>query len=156
MPGVLHNVWLHGRERNVTAWRNRENGETSPKEDAAAILVVEDEVLLRMLIADALRSAGFTVLEASNSQEALDALRHGCGVNLVFSDIQMPGPMDGERLARLVRSEYPLVKIVLTSGQAAVDGTEHDGFFPKPYNAAKIVEHVKTLLGLSEPASGRK
>ena len=114
----------------------------------ATVLVVEDEVLVRMMIADELRSAGYTVFEASNAHETLEVLRHRPNVRLLFTDLRMPGSMDGVKLARLIRSEYPAVKIVLTSGHlAAVDWVEHDGFFPKPYNAAKIIQHFKALLG---------
>ena len=113
----------------------------------ATVLVVEDEVLVRMAIADELRSAGYTVFEASNAHEALQVLRHSSDVRLIFTDIRMPGSIDGIKLARLIGSEYPALKIVLTSGHlAAVDWVEHDGFFPKAYNATKIIQHFKALL----------
>ncbi len=113
----------------------------------STVLIVEDEVLVRMMIADSLRGAGYRVLEASNAREALEVLRHTSNVNLVFSDIRMPGSMDGIGFARAVRSEYPVIKIVLTSGHlAAVNWAEHDGYFPKPYDLAKIITHIKTLL----------
>ena len=113
----------------------------------STILVVEDEVLLRMVIADELRNAGYIVLEAANADEALEALRHSSGVRIVFTDIRMPGSMDGTKLAGLVRSKYPLLKIVLTSGDlAALDRPEHDGFFPKPYDGGKVIQHIKALL----------
>jgi two-component system, response regulator PdtaR len=111
------------------------------------ILVVEDEVLVRMLIADQLRNAGFSVIEAADADEALALLAHTFNVRLVLSDIQMPGSMDGVGLTRAVRSTYPAVKVLLASGQAAVlDGVEHDGFFPKPYDVVQIVNHIKMLL----------
>ena len=111
------------------------------------ILVVEDEVLVRMMIADHLRTAGYTVLEASNAHEARDVLRHTSDIRLIVSDLRMPGAMDGVALARLVRAEYPSVKIVLTSGHVhALDWTEHDGFFAKPYDPKIIISHIKTLL----------
>jgi two-component system, response regulator PdtaR len=120
----------------------------------ATVLVVEDEVLVRMAIADEIRSAGYRVFEASNAHEALQVLRHSPDVRLTFTDIQMPGSIDGIELARLIRSEYPAVKIVLTSGHlTAVDCVGHDGFFPKPYNAAKTIQHFKALLDLKEHVS---
>jgi CheY-like chemotaxis protein len=113
----------------------------------STILVVEDEVLLRMVIADNLRNSGYTVLEASNADEALEVLRHSSGVTVVFTDIRMPGSMDGTKFAGFVRSEYPVLKIVLTSGDlAALDGAEHDGFFLKPYDGGKVIQHIKALL----------
>ena len=117
-------------------------------EAAKTILLVEDEVLVRMAIADALRDAGYMVIEASNAYEAMQVLHHNSvDVRLLLSDVRMPGAMDGAELAREVRSQFPLIKIVLTSGHLRKpDWTEHDGFFPKPYDTATIVSHIKTLL----------
>jgi len=111
--------------------------------------LVEDEVLVRMTLADQLRSAGYIVLEASNSEEALDLLhskRHG--VQLLLSDIRMPGKMNGVELARAVRAQHPEIKIVLASGESfsASYWSDTDGFFPKPYNAGRLIEHIKMLL----------
>jgi two-component system, response regulator PdtaR len=111
------------------------------------VLVVEDEVLVRMLIADKLRNVGYQVVEASDAEEALDVLAHRFDVKLVLSDIQMPGSMDGVALAHVVRSRYPAMKILLTSGHdAAINEAEHDGFFAKPYVVEKIIDHIQTLL----------
>jgi CheY-like chemotaxis protein len=120
------------------------------------IIVVEDEVMVRIVIADALRNAGYTVIEASSANEALEMLRSvGVDVRLVFSDVRMPGTMDGIGLAHAVRSEFPTIKIVLTSGNPTdLDLVDHDGFFPKPHNATKIIRYVKTLLGTEERSSG--
>ena len=114
------------------------------------ILVVEDDVFLRMSLADHLRGAGYRVLEASNANEALDLLRdRSQAVRLLLSDIQMPGKRDGLELALAVRFQYPDIKIVLTSAQSFP--TSHwgdtDGFFPKPYDAKRLIEHIKMLLG---------
>jgi CheY-like chemotaxis protein len=99
------------------------------------------------MIADYLRNAGYSVVEASNAHEAHEVLRHTSDVRLVMSDLRMPGTMDGVALARLIRSEYPAIKIVLASAHLhAVDWTDHDGFFAKPYDPKKIISHIKTLL----------
>jgi two-component system, response regulator PdtaR len=124
--------------------------EPSPKYRSkvrGTVLVVEDEVLVRMVIADNLRNARYIVIEASNAHEALDLLHNGVDVRLIFSDVQMPGTMDGIALARIVRSEFPVIKIVLTSGNLTrLDGVEYDGFFPKPYDTDQIIKHINTLL----------
>jgi two-component system, response regulator PdtaR len=114
----------------------------------ATILLVEDEVLVRMTLADQLRSAGYVVLEASNADEALDLL-HGNGVQLLLSDIRMPGRMDGVELAHAIRAQHPEIKIVLASGESfsTSNWSDTDGFFPKPYNARRLIEHIKMLLG---------
>jgi CheY-like chemotaxis protein len=108
-------------------------------ENLYTVLLVEDEVLVRLMIADKLRNAGYTVIEASSAQEALEVLRHtNVAVRVILSDIQMPGALDGVGLARKVRSEYPAIKIVLTSGYlTALDWTDHDGSFPKPYKSGQ-------------------
>ena len=112
------------------------------------IVAVEDDVLTRMVLADQLRDAGYTVIEASSEYEALEVLRHpGVIANLLFSDIGLPGAMDGVSLARTVRFEFPAIKIILTSGhQRPLDWAEHDGFFAKPYDLNSIVDHVRTLI----------
>lgn len=127
------------------------SGEPCPRtkiEARYAILVVEDEVLVRMVIADRLRDAGFTVIEASDAREALEVLRLSTvSIRLVLSDIRMPGATDGCGLARIVRSEYPMIKIVLTSGHVStLSEVEHDGFFRKPYLETQLVNHIKALL----------
>ena len=114
----------------------------------ATILLVEDEVLVRMSLAEQLRSAGYVVLEASNADEALDLLQSQ-RVRVVVSDIRMPGRMDGVELARAIRAQRPEIKIVLASGESfsASHWGDTDGFFPKPYNAGRLIEHIKMLLG---------
>jgi CheY-like chemotaxis protein len=124
--------------------------ELAPGHEAKAnrtVLVVEDEVLVRLLIADKLRKAGYTVVEAVDANEALDVLAHSSDVKLVLTDVQMAGSMDGIGLSHVVRSVYPAIKIVLTSGRTVVvDAGQHDGFFPKPCDFVKLVKHLETLL----------
>jgi two-component system, response regulator PdtaR len=93
------------------------------------------------------KRSGF--LEFCNKLGASDNLikRTTADVGLVFSDMRMPGPMDGVALAQLVRSQYPAVKVVLSSGQLSVDWAEHDGFFRKPYDLARVTKHIKSLIG---------
>ena len=114
----------------------------------ATILLVEDEVLVRMSLAEQLRSAGYVVLEASNADQALDLLQ-GHRVQVVLSDIQMPGRLDGVKLAHAIRMRRPEIKIVLASAQSfsASHWSDYDGFFPKPYDARRLIEHIKMLLG---------
>jgi two-component system, response regulator PdtaR len=112
------------------------------------ILLVEDEVLVRMMIASELRDAGFTVIETATPRQALDVLTHEFDVKLLLSDIQMPGNMDGLALARVVRSAYPAIKIVLTSGRNATgEATKYDAFVPKPCDPPTMIGHIKALLG---------
>ena len=120
--------------------------------DIHTVLVVEDEVLVRLMIAEELRSAGFQVIEASDADEALAVLANIADVSVIFSDIRMPGSMDGLELAKKVRADFPKIRIVLASGNlAAVASVDHDGFFLKPYEANEIINLIKTLLDQKSP-----
>lgn len=113
------------------------------------VLVVEDEVLVRMSIADHLEDKGFKVLEAANADEALAILNENLEIRLVFTDVDMPGSMDGLKLATLVRDRWPPLRIVITSGHRDLSATELPQgaqFFAKPYNADRIVETFRTLI----------
>lgn len=126
-------------------------GEQNPVPEPEAshvILVVEDEVLLRMMFSDQLREAGYRVLEASDADEALDLLRHDTlNIAVVISDIDMPGSINGIGLAHAIRLERPLIKTILVSGhEMPLDGVHHDAFFAKPHNVAAIILRVKALL----------
>ncbi len=124
-----------------------------PKDSAqGTILVVEDEVLVRLSIAESLRDHGFTVIEAASGDEALTVLTAGLPVDLVFSDIHMPGRMDGVALAQWAASHYSYATVVLTSGvsssltlaQAAAPLVR--AFIPKPYDHELLGIRFKTLL----------
>ena len=120
--------------------------------DIHTVLVVEDEVLVRLMIAEELRSAGFQVIEASDADEALAVLANITDVSVIFSDIRMPGSMDGLELAKKVRADFPKIRIVLASGNlAAVASVDHAGFFLKPYGADEIINLIKTLLDQKSP-----
>jgi len=112
--------------------------------NSPTILVVEDDVFQRMTVAQELRKQGYNVVEAANADEALSILHSGTRIHVVFTDIAMPGSLDGVGLARIVCSAFPSVQVILTSGHLA--STELDdrisGFFPKPYDVQKLVAHI--------------
>ena len=102
------------------------------------VLVVEDELLLRMNAADMVAAAGFEVVEAENADEAIIILEARPDITVIFTDIQMPGSMDGLKLARAVRGRWPPIKIIATSGRVDVqtgDLPEGGRFLQKPYGA---------------------
>ncbi len=114
------------------------------------VLVVEDEALIRFTIADDLREAGFEVLEAATADEAIAVLAREPGIRLLFTDIDMPGSMDGLRLSAVVRDRWPPVRIIVTSGKqvptpAAMPAGSR--FMPKPYTAAGVLDAVRAMLG---------
>ena len=118
---------------------------TEPKR----ILVVEDEVLIRCLISDELRDAGFVVVEAQNADEASSYLASGATVDLIFSDVHMPGAMDGLDLARRIRNERPLLPIILTSGRMNRPDIGGTILLPKPYELHRVVALVRSALTAS-------
>ena len=112
------------------------------------VLIVEDELLLRMDAADAIKSGGFDVVEAANADEAIEILEARPDITVVFTDIQMPGSMDGLKLARAVRGRWPPIKIVATSGFFHVgndDLPEGSRFLPKPYRPEQLVAALREL-----------
>jgi CheY-like chemotaxis protein len=112
------------------------------------VLVVEDEFLLRMDAADAICAAGFEVIEAANADEAIEFLEARSDITVVFTDIQMPGSMDGLKLARAVRGRWPPIKIIATSGLLSVgelDLPEGGRFLPKPYSPAQVTGVLREL-----------
>lgn len=119
--------------------------EAEPKRPS--ILVVEDDVLLRLITAEDLRSAGFSVIEASNADEAMAILDSAVPLDLVLTDIRMPGSMDGLALAAFVRQRWPELKIMVASGERPAQAAlaVADAFLPKPYDSAGILARVKTL-----------
>src|SRR3982075_3368543 len=85
------------------------------------VLIVEDEMMLRMRAVDIVEDAGFTPLEAVNADDALALLESRSDIELLFTDIQMPGSMNGLKLAHAVHERWPAIKIILVSGQVAPD-----------------------------------
>jgi CheY-like chemotaxis protein len=118
-----------------------------PQERARLVLVVEDEVLIRMMIADELRRAGLEVVEASNADEALQYLASGHSVDLVFTDVQMPGRIDGIALARRVAHDYPGIKVLMTSAHGRPPEPSFDAsFVAKPYAEDEVVRRIADAL----------
>jgi len=113
------------------------------------VLIVEDEFLLRMDAVDMIAEAGFEVLEAGNADEAIGILESRPDITVVFTDIQMPGSMDGLKLARAVRGRWPPVKIVATSGHfhlGETDLPEGGRFLPKPYSSVQVTGVLRELI----------
>lgn len=112
------------------------------------VLIVEDEFLIRMDAIDMVKAAGFDVLEANNADEAIAILEDRLDVTVVFTDIQMPGSMDGLKLAAAIRGRWPPIKIVATSGMTDVtkeDLPSGSRFIPKPYSPREIGEALREL-----------
>ncbi len=116
----------------------------------SVVLVVEDELMLRMRAVDIVEDAGFLPVEAVNADEAIQILESRDDISVLFTDIQMPGSMDGLRLAHLVHTRWPHIKIILVSGQIAVteeDRPEDSKFFPKPIEIQQMVLELQAMVG---------
>ena len=117
------------------------------------VLVVEDEFLLRMDAVDMIAAAGFEVVEAANADEAIEILESRPDITVVFTDIQMPGSMDGLKLARAVRGRWPPIKIIATSGHVHIGKTdlpEGGRFLPKPYSPRQVTGVLRELISGGE------
>jgi CheY-like chemotaxis protein len=112
------------------------------------VLVVEDEALLRLDIVEALGQRGFVVVEAENATRAIEVLHQNPDVQVMFTDIDMPGGVDGLKLAAMVRDRWPPIKIVYTSGHrrpADLDLPGESQFFSKPYNPDRVAATLRSL-----------
>ena len=113
------------------------------------VLVVEDEALVRVDMADHLKDEGFGVVEAANADEAIALLETNTDIHILFTDIDMPGSMDGLRLSAFVKDRWPPVRIVVTSGHkmvAIVDLPDGGVFYAKPYNHVDVVRTFRELV----------
>jgi CheY-like chemotaxis protein len=114
------------------------------------VLIVEDDLLLRMNAADMIEAAGFEVVEAGDADEAIGILETRFDITVVFTDVQMPGSMDGLKLARAIRGRWPPVKIIATSGRIDVktaDLPEGGRFLPKPYGPVQLTGVLREITG---------
>jgi CheY-like chemotaxis protein len=113
----------------------------------ASILVVDDEGLVRFMVAEELRDQGYSVLEAASGAAAARLLYEGAQVDLVFTDVRMPGSIDGIALAHLVNSEFSGIKVIIASGHIfSLPVGLADGFFSKPYDLASVAAKIETVL----------
>ena len=112
------------------------------------VLIVEDDLLLRLDAAQIIEDAEFEVIGASNADEAIAILEARPDVSVLFTDIQMPGSMDGLKLAAAVKGRWPPIKIIATSGLVDVrpeDLPEGGRFIPKPYNPSQLTATLREL-----------
>jgi two-component system, response regulator PdtaR len=107
----------------------------------ALVLVVDDEALVRMNAVDMIEHAGHQVIEAANADEAIRILESRFDIEIVFSDVTMPGSMDGLRLLHLIRHRWPPIRLILASGKSLPEGAkppEGSVFLCKPYDLGDV------------------
>ncbi len=136
--------WLHLLKRQVIVALGQ------PPAYSPAVLVVEDEMMLRMRALDIVEDAGFTPIEAINADEAFAILEARSDIALLFTDIQMPGSMDGLKLARAVHARWPTIRIILVSGQLKLSQSDiptNSRFFGKPLEAKQMIAELREMIG---------
>src|SRR6204780_2480182 len=117
-----------------------------PRAKAPAVLIVEDESLIRLCVVEAVEDAGFEVIEAANADEAIRILESRSDVRVVFTDLHMPGSMDGLKLPHAVGNRWPPIKIIVPSGRETVaerDLPAGGRFFAKPYDPGEIKDALR-------------
>ncbi|KAB2950477.1 MAG: response regulator [Rhizobiaceae bacterium] len=132
-----------------SVWAQTQPGSGFPVSQAITVLVVEDEALIRMDIADQLERMGFAILEAANAREAIDIMASHPAVQVIFTDVDMPGGIDGLELATAVRDRWPPIKIIVTSGHREVgiaDLPNDSRFFAKLYRGSAVASAIREML----------
>jgi len=140
--GVLHRTLGFAVAPGSEYPDNVKGGVASPKR-GRVVLVVEDEVLIRMALADALRKRGFNVIEACNAAEALDVVEAGLRPDVLLTDVVLPGHMDGLHLAAFMEHWIPGIKVFIASGRVvSTDLRLRLNFLAKPFDPKDAAEHV--------------
>ncbi|MFP9136629.1 response regulator [Devosia sp. XGJD_8] len=124
----------------------------------AVVLVVEDSTIIRMGAVDLVLAAGYEALQARDADEAIAILESRGDVDLVFTDVQMPGTMDGIKLAHYIRDRWPPVRLIVASGAAIIEESSLPGgssFFSKPYDDHAITDAMAPLLAGDASAGSR-
>ena len=114
------------------------------------VLVVEDEMMLRMRVVDMVEDAGYVPVEAVDADEAMTILRSRSDIALMLTDVQMPGSMNGLQLAHAVHKNWPPIKIILASGQLKLSDSDiplDSRFFGKPLQSDEIIAEMREMLG---------
>jgi DNA-binding NtrC family response regulator len=112
------------------------------------VLIVEDEPFILMNIADCVSDAGLEPVEATNADEALRELERRDDIDVVFTDVNMPGSLDGMQLSRVIAERWPDIRVIVTSGMVRPTRAELRPdvlFFPKPYDLDRVVESLRSL-----------
>ena len=123
---------------------NRSAFERIPNKEV--VLVVEDEFLVRLHAVHLVEQAGFEAVEAASADEAISILEARKDIRIVFTDVHMPGSMDGLKLAHAIRERWPPIELILTSGHFNLDNSDLPArgcFFPKPYQDDAIINALR-------------
>lgn len=115
------------------------------------VLIVEDEPLVREIASAAIQDAGFEVVEAANAQDAVNLLQTRSDVGVLFTDVDMPGKLDGLALANLVHAQWPAIRLVVTSGRSLTGPVPDEGrFVAKPYSLQHLADTLTSVTRRDE------
>jgi CheY-like chemotaxis protein len=117
--------------------------------DPISVLIVEDEALIRMGVVTDFEDAGFKVLEAGDTDEAIALLRTHPEIRALFTDVEIPGSMNGLKLAATVHDRWPPIRIIVTSGRVSVrrrDLPRDAQFVPKPYDNSRVISTLREMV----------
>ncbi|MDI1264338.1 MAG: response regulator [bacterium] len=126
---------------------------------AAVVLVIEDSPLILMNALDLVRIAGFEGVGAANADEAIAILEARADIRLVFTDVQMPGTIDGLKLAHYIRNRWPPIQLIVASGRAIQQESglpSGSSFFSKPYDNNIIVKEMTRMLAATDAVGSEK
>jgi two-component system, response regulator PdtaR len=136
-------------------WTKMALGSSDP---APVVLVAEDEELVRLYAADLLTEAGYKVIDVASAEAALEAMAEQPNIRVLFTDIQMPGMLDGIQLARRVHEQWPDVLLLITSGgrqPAKAEIADHGHFIAKPYLPSDVLNEIVAMDSEADARKGR-
>ncbi len=119
------------------------------RKPSPVVLVVEDDWLLRLIAVEIVEDAGLVAVEAANADEAIAILERRADIALIFTDVDMPGTMDGLKLAHAVRRRWPPIKIIIVSGKTHLSDADLPSdarFFSKPYSVPDMISELRSLV----------
>ena len=141
---------INARHGTFTLWKPNRNADMEPTDNyPSRVLIVEDEPLIRMSVAGMIEDTGRETVEAANADDAIRVLTHRSDIGCLFTDVEMPGSMNGYELAHIVHERWPDIAIVITSGRTAPDADDIPAggrFIGKPYGPRTV---ARTLSGFS-------
>ena len=118
------------------------------RKPSPVVLVVEDDWLIRLIAVEIVEDAGLVAIEAANADEAIAILECRADIALIFTDVDMPGSMDGLKLAHAVRRRWPPIKIIIVSGKTHLSNADLPSdarFFSKPYSVPNMISELRSL-----------
>jgi CheY-like chemotaxis protein len=157
MFGLIRRLWDRPMMmilRLQTIWFIDVVTDAMANEPAPVILIVEDDLFLRMLTVEFVNEAGFETLEACDADQAIAILESNSKITVLFTDVNMPGSMDGLKLARVVSNRWPVIEILIASARVPLrksDLPPDSRFLRKPYHAAAMIADLHSLVSHAAP-----